>query len=245
MATSSGSSVPIWKGSRRGVPDFRAMRPGHSGATVPDSHRVPRTATRTRRSLTGAYASRRDPAPPSDADRLRPLAGRRARRRPARLAVLRHRARRGRARHRRAPRHPSLPGRRGRRRRPAARARGGPSRAVGGPHAAVALHRRARRRHPRRHPLARAPRAAAPGRSLRRARPPLPRPEDRGHRRGAAGRVRVLRPRRSRCRGSRPRHDPGDRHLQHRLRRAEPVVGGARGGARRRVGELLPPGRPS
>ena len=46
--------------------------------------------------------------------------------------------------------------------------------------------RRRGARDPHRDAPARPARAAAPGRSLRRARPPLPRPEDRGHRRGAA-----------------------------------------------------------
>ena len=45
---------------------------------------------------------------------------------------------------------------------------------------------------------ARPARAAAPGRPLRRARPPVPRPEDRGRRRGAARDLRLLRPRRPR-----------------------------------------------
>jgi hypothetical protein len=54
--TSTGFSVPISKGSA--AAEFLTLRegyvPDHSGATVPDSHRVPRTATLLAGTLPGA-----------------------------------------------------------------------------------------------------------------------------------------------------------------------------------------------
>src|SRR3954470_10866571 len=179
-----------------------------------------------------------EPHPAPDPRRLRRLARRRPRRGSHRLALPRRPARRGPPGHRRAARHPALPPRRDPGRRPRARARRRAPGAVGRADAALALHRRARPRHPRRGPLARPARAAAPGRSLRRAGAALPRPEDRGDRRGAARRRGLLRSRRPRCRGARARHHSGDRRLQHVVRDPEPVAPRPRRGGRRRAGGL-------
>ena len=98
---------------------------------------------------------------------------------------------------------------------------------------------------PHRDPRRRRARAPAPGRPLRRASARVSRPEGRGDRRGAARRLRLLRPRRAGRGDPRPRHDPRHRRLQHRLRDPEPLARRARGGARRRLGELLPARRPA
>ena len=206
-----------------------------------------RRSARRERGATQVPCARARPRPPAataDACRLRSVArGERAAdprgwRFPADAGG-------GAPRDRRAARHPALPARSGAGADPAAAARGRAPGAVGRPHAALADDRRRGARDAHRDPPARPARAAAPGRALRRARPPLPRPEDRGHRRGAARHLLLLRPRRRGRRDPRPRHDPRDRRLQHGLRDREPLARGARRGARRRLGELLPPARPA
>ncbi len=95
----------------------------------------------------------------------------------------------------------------------------------------------------RRDAAARPARAPAPGRPVRCARPAVPRPEDRGDRRGPGRDRRLLRSRRRGRRGARPRHDPRDRRVLDGLRHPEPLAHGPRRGAWDRLGELLPTGR--
>ena len=59
LRASSGSCVPSSEGIRGGrVPDFRRLTSGHSGATVPELHRVPHAATLTGHSVAVAVALR-------------------------------------------------------------------------------------------------------------------------------------------------------------------------------------------
>ncbi|CAA9474261.1 MAG: Cobalamin biosynthesis protein BluB @ 5,6-dimethylbenzimidazole synthase, flavin destructase family, partial [uncultured Solirubrobacteraceae bacterium] len=183
--------------------------------------------------------------PAGDACGARSLPRGTACRRPPRLALRRRRARHGPPRDRRAPRHPPLPARSRPRRDPRARAARRAPRAVRRAHAAVAADRHPRWPDAHRDPRRRRARAPAPGRPLRRPRAPVSRSEDRGHRRGAARRLRLLPSRPARRGDPRPRHDPRDRRLLDGLRDPEPVARRPRRGARRRLGELLQARRPA
>ena len=118
LGTSAGSGVPHSEGlaaSEFLTPGRSA--PGHSGATVPDSHRVPRAAALTPPLYCSRDVSARDrlvrpPTPPGfDPSRAAERAA------DPTAGATRRRARGGPPRDRRAPRHPPLPARPGARRR--------------------------------------------------------------------------------------------------------------------------------